>query len=109
MNKIKVVTLEPSRVARIETVDNELHTFQTLVGGYIEVIRLQGNLPILIILNEEGKLMGLPENLVLPMDSLVGTVVFCADEGEEFRGLTDEEINVVMGFIETYSAGGRVQ
>ena len=44
------------------TLENSLATLQTIVGGYIEVIRLDNNL--LMVIDEEGKLKGREYNPV---------------------------------------------
>ena len=61
-----------------------LDELQTIVGGYIEIIRLPANL--LMVLNEEGKLKGLPLNerataltrgILADDDLIVGDVLVC--------------------------------
>jgi hypothetical protein len=84
--RIKVVIVEPRKMPRIETIDNNLETFQKLVGGYIEVV--QSNEFIDIIINEEGKLIGLEPNFRLSNgDVIVGTAIFCSHAGAEFVSL----------------------
>jgi hypothetical protein len=69
-----------------------LEEMQEYVGGYIELVTvndLNGG-RMVIVLNEEGKLDGLPYNLLAtlvygnPMDVIVGDVLFCnfAEVGE---------------------------
>lgn len=45
---------------KVIEIDGSLESMQKIVGGYIETFPLDG--PILIVLNEEGKLMNLPLN-----------------------------------------------
>jgi hypothetical protein len=57
-----------------------LKEMQDIVGGYIEVIPY--GTKKLMVLNEEGKLLGLPENnvatdLVRGADIIVGDVLLC--------------------------------
>ena len=64
-----------------------LEELQGVVGGYIEIVRLSGNQ--FMVVNEEGKLMGLPFNslatnalrLAYPQsdDIIVGDVLLCMD------------------------------
>ena len=53
---------EPGKIGKDRWIKNELHVFQQLVGGYIEVVRLQKSPGYCLIVNEEGRLMGLPYN-----------------------------------------------
>jgi Domain of unknown function (DUF3846) len=58
-----------------------LTQLQSYVGGYIEVVRIRGKADGVV--NEEGKLIGLPYNSVAsalygnPEDPIVGTMVVC--------------------------------
>ena len=61
---------------------NELKTFQSLVDGYIETLTLEPDL--VLICNEEGFLMGLPDNCELCGMRLVGSIVLAGVDGEEF-------------------------
>lgn len=75
------------------------------VGGYIECVSLAENLDMYV--NEEGKLMALPMNLIGQSfwtdrygmtDIIVGDVVFTGgvdDEGES-QSLTDEQIKSIL-------------
>ena len=82
----------PGEEAEVREITNELETLQELVGGYIKTVPLEG--PLLFIVNEDGKMLGLPQNVVAPScDVLVGPVVVAAyDGGEDFRALTAEDI-----------------
>ena len=85
MPQRKFIIVEPS--SEVRTVDEpedaaaSLKTLQDAVGGYIEVVRPKDRyLPwLLLIVNEEGLLTGLPTNLRFPQ--FVGPVV-CATDGE---------------------------
>lgn len=68
--QMEVLMVEPGKYPYVTTIKNELEAMQKAVGGYIEAISLEdGNV---IILNEEGKLMGLEGNRALGDDILVG-------------------------------------
>jgi len=96
---IKVIILEPSKPVRVEVIKNELNVLQALVGGYIECVRQEG---FDIIINEEGKLMDLEPNFVLPNgDYIAGTAIFAGvnyDEGE-FISLPDEHIKFISSLF----------
>lgn len=79
---IEVMVKQPGHKPFRVSCLNELETMQSLVEGYIEVLPLATNL--LIICNEEGKLMGMPYNCTLVGEQLVGPIVFVGVDGEEF-------------------------
>ena len=54
---IRVIIVEPIKEPREAYIENELHTLQKNVGGYIECISLTDGIDL--VLNEEGKLIGL--------------------------------------------------
>lgn len=65
--------------------DFQLDELQGFVGGYIEIVPLHGTTQILVV-NEEGKLTGLPVNPAAtavwevvygPTDVVVGDALFC--------------------------------
>lgn len=85
------------RDSEVIDIDNTLEALQEKVGGYIEVLAC----PVKganIICNEEGKLMGLPQNIPLydrylnVCDVLVGDILIVGTKGENFTDLTGEQI-----------------
>lgn len=93
---IQIVRVRPMRYAQIAEIDHTLEAMQELVGGYIEAIPLDDE--VVIVCNEEGKLMGLQPNRGLYhdgelVDILQGTFFICAAplDREDFAGLTDEQ------------------
>lgn len=95
---MKAIIKEVGQSPKVEDIKNDLQTLQELVGGYIECVMLgQG---IVLVVNEEGKLDGLPVNFPLGNDVIVGTTVFVADNFDgEFTDLSEEQIEMVMGSI----------
>lgn len=91
-DKITAIRVKPGNEPEIVELDNELETFQKEVGGYIEVIRPFYD-PICVVLNEDGKMLGLPENKKVInkngrlLDVLVGTILFVGLSGDEFCSL----------------------
>lgn len=112
-NLIRVKVFEVGKKPYWKTMENELVEFQSLVGGWIEPITLpnkDGKPDIVLIVNEEGKLIRLPFNLVLAdreavtafgkrQDYLCGTVVACRAVGAEFASLEDEDIPTLCRWI----------
>ena len=92
---MKAIIKEVGKSPRVEEINNDLETLKSLVGGYIEVVRMEEN--ILIICNEEGKLNGLPPNFSTGYDVIVGTAVFVSFDGkEDFTSLSDTQILLIM-------------
>ncbi len=81
---------------------NSLAELQGLVEGYIEAVPFEKGITILV--NEEGRLMHLPPNIVSYRGVLVGTVVFCATKNSDFAGLSTEQIQ----FVEQYCGSMQV-
>jgi hypothetical protein len=98
---IQVMRLDAQGLPKVEVIDNDLKTFQDIVGGYIEVVTFyyEGG-TVLCIINEEGKLNGSRPNFAFPIhwqdktyyDIIFGDVLFVGEDGEEFRGLNRDEI-----------------
>lgn len=72
-----------------------LKKLQELVGGYIEVVRASRIAPLVMIVNEEGKLLNLPLNknatawqsAIHGFQQIVGDVVVMCQQGEDLVGL----------------------
>lgn len=90
MQRITIYLKRPAEQPVSMTIPNTLEAFQRLVDGYIETVRVASDL--VIICNEEGKLLGLPENVDIGGDVLVGNIVFASVNGEEFDDAPDWEL-----------------
>ena len=94
---MKVIYKKPGEAPEIREVENDLKPLQELVGGYIETIPING---ITMIINEEGKLKGLPVNFLMVgngyAQAIVGPVIFCRSEGFDFTSLQDEDIEMIQ-------------
>lgn len=71
-----------------------LDKLQDLVGGYIEIVRASRIAPLVMIVNEEGRLLNLPLNKnatawqsVHGFQQIVGDVVVMCQQGEDLVGL----------------------
>ena len=60
MERIKIGVKPVGKPLHAEWVTNDLKSFQNIVGGYIETVTMTSD--AVIICNEEGRLMGLPDN-----------------------------------------------
>jgi Domain of unknown function (DUF3846) len=71
-----VITVEPKNGT-----DFQLDELNEFVDGYIEVIRPPSMPGVIMVINEEGKLKGLPYNVVATLiwqcDDIVGNVLLC--------------------------------
>lgn len=121
----QIVICEPGRRPYVSAVpDLDLPTMQGIVGGYIELVYLEGGTwekrSLCLWLNEEGKLDDLPPNREMELsygkDVIRGTFfVTAGDDQGETLGLTDDECEVVKNlidswpivFFDTSSAGGK--
>ena len=83
----------PGQPAFTRQIENTLSDFQQLVGGHIETVYLPGR--IIMIVNEEGKLMNLKPNFRMGNDLIVGPAVFLSSDGEEFPGLSERQENYI--------------
>ena len=99
--KIKVLLKKVGKEPTVEFIDNTLKAKQKLVGGSIEVVDYDSNSGILIICNEEGKILNLPPNTLFDFDYIAGDYFLVGDDYENagFKSITDEQINKVKSDI----------
>lgn len=91
---MKIVYKSPGSNPRTMEILNDLFLMQQLVDGFIEAVRFDKNL--ILVCNEEGRLLELEKNTF----GICGRFFVCGDAGEEFRGLTEEEVRYVIDQIE---------
>lgn len=87
---------EPGKQIQYRVVTEiSLELLQNLVDGYIEMAPVPGlaKNKIGMLVNDEGLLQKLPFNLFWGGRPIVGTVVFVRIAGEDFAGLTDDQIH----------------
>ena len=83
---MKVIIKKPNETYGTETeIENKLKDLQKVVGGCIETFPV--NDKILIICNGEGKIMGLPYNLTINNEPLMGTIIVVGDTGDDFTDI----------------------
>lgn len=94
--KIKVLLLEPDKLARVAEIDASLEEMQKVVGGSIEAAYFFEE-PVCVVCNEEGKINGLPLNRAVysedkeMLDIIAGTAFICDCSGENFGSLSEEQ------------------
>lgn len=99
---MKIVVKKAGQNPEVKEIKGTLENLKELVGGYIECVDFGFN-NILMICNEEGKLLGLPPNFVFRGDIIVGDVFFCSGCEEDFESLTDDQVEflmVIMNYFE---------
>ena len=93
-----VVTKEPGKDPKVNTITNDLKGIQKAVGGFFEVVRYWDN--IVLVCNDNGKFEGLPYNFTFYDDDIVGPVFFCGEtlgpDGGEFCSLKADQIRMVL-------------
>ena len=93
MNQYRVVYVEPGKPAVEKKIGTKLEDLQAEVGGLIECVYPHGDRTVLVC-NDEGKLLGMEGNRRLSNGSLIaGPFFVIGDAGENFRSLTDAEVN----------------
>lgn len=102
---MKVIGKIARKAPQVMEIPNELSVLQEFVEGYIEVVPLAGD--VLLIVNEEGRLMNLPINFWLcthdskVIDCIRGNVLVVGRDGEEFCSLTEEQIEHFKNMLGT--------
>jgi hypothetical protein len=104
MADIITVIVKPGEAAQVHSMPNTYEALKEALGGIIEPVRLGCIIPgreIVAWVNEEGMLLGLPWNRMLPTGRpLAGTIVVTAevpgDEGRVNTGLNGLEAMIVI-------------
>ena len=92
---MKVLVIEPHKKPYTKEVEHTLENLQGIVGGLIEPIYLDD---VAIVVNEEGKINGLPFNRALRdenrkiLDLLFGTFFICGLGEENFTDIPEQAI-----------------
>lgn len=98
-----VVVVEPKKKPIVQDIGSDLKSMQRIVGGSIQAI-YPFEEPVVLIANEEGKLLNLPLNRALRDDEekvydiISGTFFLCAapPNSDHFAGLTDQQVKTYM-------------
>ena len=94
-DKMTVLVVEPEKAPYTQEIGTDLASLQKAVGGYIQAVYPYEE-PVALIVNEEGKLNGLPLNRALrddsgsPYDVTAGTMLIVGLDDEDFCSLTPE-------------------
>lgn len=93
-----ILVIEPERRPEVREINGSLKTMQDTVGGLIQPIYLDDS--VVLVCNDEGKLMNLAANRVLRdengtiYDIVCGTFFLCGvpPNSNEFKSLTDAQV-----------------
>ena len=98
-NQIMVLIKEPGKPAHMDPLfDNKLEAFQNAVGGYIETVTVADD--VVIICNEEGRLMCMAPTVEINGLDFVGTIMAVGVKGDEFASLKAARVPKVWRVLE---------
>ena len=96
--EIKVLKVKPHEHPEVYMLKNTLEAMQEAVGGYIDIVGLDDN--VCILLNDEGKLIGLEGNRRIGSDIIVGDFFVCgSDEEGNLTSLSEEEFEGKVSLV----------
>lgn len=91
---MKAVVKRVGQIGEVVEVENTLETWQGIVGGWIQTFPLTSDM--LVICNEEGKLVGLEPNVEIIVGThpelIVGDFAIVKHGYDDFESLDDEQI-----------------
>lgn len=91
---LRVLMVEPHESPYELFITDQINDLQETVGGLIEII---GNGDgTLLVCNDEAKLNGMDGNRRIDGDVIAGPFFVVGEDGENFRSLTDEEMQKYM-------------
>ena len=93
--KIRAIIKRPDeKYGHMTYISPSLKNLQKTVEGRVEIVTILKDKRLVMICNEEGKILGLQKNFVMGTppfhDVIVGTVILC---GTDRNGLTDIPID----------------
>lgn len=102
---MKALYIEPNQEPRVIEFDHQLSTIQRLVGGPIDIIDPFEE-DVIIILNDEGKNIGLPPNRTInDRITIHGPFLICGcDESGTTLSLNDDYAQVYAEFFSLQKA-----
>lgn len=96
---IKVVLLQPGKLAKAVEIDSSLEGMQQAVGGGLIEAVYPFEEEVCLVCNEEGKINGMRPNRALydddhkMIDIICGPAFICDCRGENFGSLSEEQLN----------------
>ena len=101
-NKIKILYKETEKEPKIMEIEDKLEIMQELVDGLIEIIPYND---VLIVCNDEGKLLNMKPNILFDYDYIAGNCFFVGDDYKNagFKSLTDKQIEAIKEMLKEKS------
>lgn len=99
MDEVKIVMKKVGEEPQVMKIKNTLEEKQKLVGGLIEVIPYPlDDEELLVVCNEEGKLLGQKPNAVFDLDYIAGDFFVIGDDYKngDFKSVTDKQIEKII-------------
>lgn len=89
MNKIRAIVKRPDeKIGHVTNISDSLENLQRTVGGYIETVTIITEEPkVVIICNEEGRILNLPYNCTISGIDFYGDIIAVGVSGDEFADL----------------------
>ena len=94
MKKLKVIICPAEREPYAANVSDSLEALQKIVGGYIKTVTVFTD--AVVICNEEGRILGLPENRSFFISGICGDCLICGVDGEEFASLSEPDCGKLL-------------
>lgn len=91
---MKVARKRPGEPWEFAEVENSLEALQSEVGGYIETVTFGSD--SCLVVNEEGRIRGLPFNLNFCGLQLFGTVLLVGVKSDEFCDVPIKKIDFLQ-------------
>ena len=86
---MRVLIKEPGDVWTTADTPTTLDGSQRGVGRDIETLSLENLHGLVLVFDEEGRIKGKEPNLTIEGEEIVGTVVLCGIDGDEFAPVPD--------------------
>lgn len=90
---MKAARKRPGEPWEFVEIENSLEALQAEVGGYIETLTVCSD--ACLVLNEEGKRLGLPFNFRWGTYRFCGTVLLVGVKGDEFGDVPLTKLNIL--------------
>lgn len=91
MAKIRaIIKRTDEKYGHMTNLSPSLENLQKHVGGYIQTVVLDSHKGLVILCNEDGKLLNLPRNFKIPGDVIVGDVIICGIANDGFTNIPIE-------------------
>lgn len=79
---MKVILVEPGKQPNTIDIEPTLEAKQKIVGGLIDVLEFTDNNDAIIVVNDEGRNIGMPFNRSINNHRIFGTFLICGYDGD---------------------------